>query len=65
MSPSQAGNQGDANNDLAVNLWDFTELAFNWNETAKCVYADLNADAAVNEFDLKILTDNWLWTDFE
>jgi predicted outer membrane repeat protein len=65
MSGSQAGNQADANNDQNVNLWDFTELAFNWNETAKCVYADLNADAAVNEFDLKILTDNWLWADSE
>jgi parallel beta-helix repeat protein len=65
MSGSQAGNLADANNDQNVNLWDFAELAFNWNETAKCVYADLNADAAVNEFDLKILTDNWLWVESE
>ena len=60
-SPSTAGNIADLNNDDAVDLQDFADLANRWNQHIILAPQDLNRDNHINVADLSVFSDNWLW----
>ncbi|MFZ0034839.1 MAG: hypothetical protein WAK60_07620 [Sedimentisphaerales bacterium] len=61
MSPSDAGNIADIDNDDSVNFRDFAPFADSWQSQQVLLPEDLDRDGAVDYNDLAIFAENWLY----
>jgi len=61
MSPSDAGNIADLNNDDTVDFADMIIFVGKWLSNQTLLAEDLNRDRIVNFKDFAIFADNWPW----
>ncbi len=61
MSPSDAGNIADLNNDDTVDFADMVIFVGKWLSKQTLLAEDLNRDRIVNFKDFAIFVDNWPW----
>jgi len=64
MSPSDAGNIADLNNDDSVDFQDHAYFANGWKKEQILLPEDLDRNGIVDFNDLQNFTDNWLWQQY-